>query len=169
MLVLLLVPSLIWGIVGGAQPYDERQVKAAFLNKLPMFVKWPEAYQPSDHVVIGFLGMNPLKPFIKEIEGQGIKGKKVVTKQILSVREARQCHMVFIGSSERDRLGYILSALSSLPVLTVSDSEGWAKQGIMVNFYEEQGMIRFEVNVDAAKNAGLVLSSQLLKLARIVR
>lgn len=169
LLVLSLAPVLICSSLAHPQPYDEYQVKAAFLNKLLMFVKWPEAMQESDRIIIGVLGTNPFKTYGRDIEGQNVRGKRVIAKQILTVREARQCHLVFIGSSEKDRLSYILSALSSSPVLTVSDSEGWAKHGVMINFYVEQGNIRFEVNVDATKNAGLSVSSQLLKLARIQR
>jgi hypothetical protein len=169
LLILSLAPLLIGSSLAYPQQYDEYQVKAAFLNKLLMFVKWPEPMQESDRIIIGVLGANPFKAHIRDVEGQSVRGKRVIVKQILTVREARQCHLVFIGSSEKDRLGYILSALSSSPVLTVSDSDGWAKQGVMINFYVEQGMIRFEVNIDVAKNAGLTVSSQLLKLARIQR
>jgi hypothetical protein len=169
LLILSLAPLLICSSLAYPQPYDEYQVKAAFLNKLLIFVRWPEAVQESDRIIVGVLGANPFKAHTRDIEGPNVRGKRVIVKQILTVREARQCHLVFIGSSEKDRLSYILSALSSSPVLTVSDSDGWVKQGVMINFYVEQGMIRFEVNIDAAKNAGLAVSSQLLKLARIQR
>lgn len=38
----------------------------------------------------------------------------------------------------------------------------------MVNFYPEENRVRFEINREAAARAGLAISSQLLKLARIV-
>jgi hypothetical protein len=53
-------------------------------------------------------------------------------------------------------------------VLTIGDTEGYAEQGVMVNFYLEDNMVRIEINIDAARRAGLNISSQLLKLARIV-
>lgn len=167
-LVLSLAPVLICSSMSYPQTYEEYQVKAAFLNKLIMFVSWPEPMQESDQIVIGILGTNPFKSYMKDIEGT-VRGKRVIAKQVFSAREARQCHLVFIGSSEKDRLPYIISTLAASPVLTVSDSSGWAKQGVMINFHLQQGSIRFEVNIDAAKNAGLVMSSQLLKLARIQR
>jgi hypothetical protein len=169
LLVLSLASLLICDHLAYPQPYDEYQVKAVFLNKLPVFIKWPEPIQESDQIVIGVLGANPFKAYTKDIEGQSVRGKRVIVKQIMTPREAKQCHVVFIGPSEKDRLSYILSTLSSSSVLTVSDSEGWSKQGVMINFYVEHGSIRFEVNMDAAKSAGLAVSSQLLKLARIQR
>jgi hypothetical protein len=39
----------------------------------------------------------------------------------------------------------------------------------MVNFYLEENKVRFEINREAAARARLGISSQLLKLARIVR
>jgi hypothetical protein len=39
----------------------------------------------------------------------------------------------------------------------------------MIGFYWQADKIRFAINNDAALKAGIVLSSQLLKLAKIVR
>jgi len=39
---------------------------------------------------------------------------------------------------------------------------------VAINFYQEQNKVRFEINPAAARRAGLKISSQLLRLARIV-
>jgi hypothetical protein len=54
-------------------------------------------------------------------------------------------------------------------VLTVGDSDGYAARGVIANFYLEENRVRFEINREAAVRARLGISSQLLKLARIVR
>ena len=59
----------------------------------------------------------------------------------------------------------VLSAIS----MDIELHYRYAAQGVMVNFYPERNKVRFETNVDAARRAGLKISSHLLKLARIVR
>jgi hypothetical protein len=51
----------------------------------------------------------------------------------------------------------------------VSDMPRFAERGGMIQFILEENRVRFQVNLAAAQNAGLVLSSQLLKLAALVR
>ena len=78
------------------------------------------------------------------------------------------CDILFISSSEKDRLPSIMAALKDLPILTVSEIEGFAQRGGMINFIIVGNKVHFEVNPDAAKQVGIHISSQLLKLARIV-
>jgi len=54
-------------------------------------------------------------------------------------------------------------------VLTVSDGERLAEQGAMINLRLRGQKVGFDINLAAVDGAGLKLSSQLLKLARIVR
>ena len=76
--------------------------------------------------------------------------------------------MLFITSGERLRLRAIIERTSRRPILTVGDTDGFARAGVLVNFYLDKTRVRFEVNADAIKVSGLKVSSRLLKLARIV-
>jgi hypothetical protein len=53
--------------------------------------------------------------------------------------------------------------------LTIGEIEGFTQMGGVINFFEEQNRLRFKVNIDAAKRAGLTMSSQLLGSAQIYR
>jgi hypothetical protein len=53
-------------------------------------------------------------------------------------------------------------------VLTVGETEGFASQGGIVNFKLEGGRVRLEINIDAAAQAKLRISSKVLNLAQIV-
>jgi hypothetical protein len=77
--------------------------------------------------------------------------------------------VLFIAASESGNLDRILGSIGNNSVLTIGDSPGYAEQGVMVNFYLEENKVRFEINREAAARARLGISSQLLKLARIVR
>jgi hypothetical protein len=53
-------------------------------------------------------------------------------------------------------------------MLTVGDTDGFARQGVMINFYLEQEKVRFEINPRAAAEVGIRPSAKLLQLGRIV-
>ena len=53
-------------------------------------------------------------------------------------------------------------------MLIVGESAGFAQRGAAVNFFIEANKIRFEINVDAARQRGLKISAKLLTLAKIV-
>jgi hypothetical protein len=47
--------------------------------------------------------------------------------------------------------------------------EGFARQGGVIGFRLDGNKVRFDVNVEAARQSGLRISSKLLRLARVVR
>ena len=54
-------------------------------------------------------------------------------------------------------------------VLTVGEISRFAELGGIINLTIEKNNIRFAINVDSAERAGLKVSSELLKLATVVR
>ncbi len=79
------------------------------------------------------------------------------------------CRVLYISSSEETRLREVLAGLDKAAVLTVSDIPQFAQRGGMIQFVQESNKIRFEVNLASAEDAGLTLSSELLKVAVLVR
>jgi hypothetical protein len=62
----------------------------------------------------------------------------------------------------------ILTVLDHRPVLTVGDSPEFAQHGGMIGFTVDGGRVRFTVNLVAARDAGLMLQSELLRVAAAV-
>ena len=82
--------------------------------------------------------------------------------------DLKDCDILFVGSSEAAHLEEVLRSLRGLPILTIGEMPGFAKRGGIINFMLEDNKVRFEVNVDAAKQADMNISSRLLALAKIV-
>jgi hypothetical protein len=76
--------------------------------------------------------------------------------------------MVFVGASSRAKAGEVAGATGGGPVLLVGESNGFATNGGAINFFSDGNKIRFEINPRAAEAAGLRVSSQLLRVAKIV-
>lgn len=149
----------------------EYEVKAAYLYNFGKFVEWPNKNTASDSSFnICVLGQDPFGPtFGATIAGQSIKGKNVLLKRIPKAEDAVSCHILFISSSEEVRLKEILATLDKTSVLTVSDMPHFSRRGGMIEFVMEANRVRFEVNLASAERTGLILSSQLLKVAVGVR
>jgi hypothetical protein len=174
----LIVTALAWTLTSVPSLHaqqsrpGEYQVKAAYLYNFGRFIEWPPkvAAAKSDSFTICVLGQDPFgSTLTATLADEAIKGKNVVAKRIAGPEDAVNCRILFISSSEADRLKQILSTLNDASVLTVSDLPLFSKQGGMVQFTMEGNRVRFEVNLARAERAGLTLSSELLKVAINVR
>jgi YfiR/HmsC-like len=149
---------------------SEYEVKAAFLYNFARFVEWPlDAPGVDGTFVITVLGRDPFGSALDDtLRGKKIDDKRVVVRRALRPEDVGRSHIVFISDSEKDRLPAILKSLDTAPVLTVGDMDQFAERGGVIRFKVDQDRIRLEINVAAAQRSRLRISSQLLKLARIV-
>jgi hypothetical protein len=135
------------------------------------FVDWPSNALPpeSKTVIIGILGQNRFAEALRlRTPDKTINGQTIVIKQLSSPQEAKNCQMVFITSSEKDRLPQILEMFKSLPVLTVGEMPHFAQGGGIINFVvNNKNSFDLEINPEAAKQAQLNISSELLKLSKV--
>lgn len=144
----------------------EYEVKAVYLYNFGKFVQWPAVSKSTEPFVICVLGNNPFGTVLEStISGEKIDRISVQVKQITSIQKISSCRMLFISSSEADRVPLILEAAQHTPVLTVSDIPQFAERGGMIGFVMEGDRVRFAVNLAAVQRAGLKLSSELLKVA----
>jgi len=90
-----------------------------------------------------------------------------VVKHFAKGLDVKGCQLIFIPEGQEEQFAVALQTLGNAPVLTVGETEGFAREGGMIRFYEEDNRLRFEINPNAAQKAGLRISSRLLKLARV--
>jgi hypothetical protein len=149
----------------------ENQVQAVFLFNFSRFVEWPaQAFAaPNDPFVIGIVGSDPFGARLDEaVHNEQINGHPLTVRRYRSVSEVDNCQILFIDRSEIGHLGQILAALDHHSTLTVSQADGAAQRGVMIQFATENSRIRLRINVESARAAGLTISSKLLRPAEIV-
>lgn len=153
-----------------AQPSREYDLKAAFLYNFAAFVDWPpQAFEDAQApFVIGVIGADPFGPVLDElVRGERAKDRPLVVRRLNELHEIRGCHILFISRTERYRLYDILWHTRGHAILTVSDLPGFTSAGGMIGFRTEQQRIVLQVNPAAAAAAELVISSKLLRVARV--
>ena len=156
---------------GAIESAAEYQVKAVFLFNFSHFVEWPpQAFAtPTEPFVIGILGSDPFGTHMDEaVHGELIDQHPLVIRRFRTPAEIGNCQILYIDRSESARVKPILAALDHRNTLTVADSEGSAGHGVMIELSTENNRIRLRINADAAKAAGLTISSKLLRPAEIV-
>ena len=149
------------------QPLREYRIKAAFLYNFAKFVEWPpEAFEDNDSVLIlGVFGDDPFGAALQSLRGKTVRGRSLTIKRFDSLLDLDQCHILFITSSAQQQQQKALESLEGSNVLTVGEIQRFAEMGGIINFVVRNNKLRFEINLDAGKRAGLMISSQLLKLA----
>ena len=156
---------------GAAQRPAEYQVKAAYLYGFGRFVEWPStaAVAGDGSFVLCVLGEDPFGRLLDQAADGGVlKNQPVTVRRIERPEDGTACDTVFVSASEQPRLPRILSVLGRRPVLTVGDSSEFAQRGGMIGFSMEGSRVRFTVNLAAAQDAGLMLQSELLRVAASV-
>jgi hypothetical protein len=150
---------------------DEYQVKAAFLGKFVKYVTWPPARLADRRApfVVGVLGKDPFgDKLVETFRDKQVEERRVEIRQFSALEGVSEAHLLFVTRDESDRLEAILATTRGAGVLLVGESGGFAADGGSINFYLEDKRLRFEVNPEAARRQGLKVSSELLKVARIV-
>ncbi len=154
-----------------ARPSREFQIKAAFLYNFAQFVSWPpESFESAESpLVIAVLGSDPFGWFLDDlVQGERANGRPLVVRRFRTVEELGRCHVLFVSGSEGRHLERIVERLHGESVLTVCDWEDYARHGAIVWFAMERNRVRLRINLDAAKAAGLTISSKLLRSAETV-
>jgi hypothetical protein len=169
--VLLAIAGLLASVNVPAAP-NEYQVKAVFLFNFSRFVEWPaSAFSgPDAPFVVGVFGQDPFGGDLDEVvKGETVNGRPLVVRRVRSIADAASCQILFIPQSEGQRLGELLSTLDRHSTLTVSDLPGPTQRGVMIRLVTEGGRVRMRVDLESARAAELVISSNLLRSAEIVQ
>jgi len=152
---------------GGAR---EDKVQAAFIYKFIQFIEWPSTIEKeSNKFKIGVFGESNMQELLQTFSGEKVNERFLEIHPVEDLSAIKKCHILFISPSEANRLAEILETLNGTNVLTISRMKDFALKGGMINFYINEERVRFEINPESAKNAGLKISSKLLKVSKVIR
>lgn len=154
-----------------AEAPDGNAIKADMLCNMAKFVQWPEGViaQNRGQLVVSILGEDELAATIASVlSTRSVNGKPVFVRFARRVQDLKGSQIVYIASSEAEHFDEITTALRGTPTLTLSDTDGFAQHGGMMNFTGTPPRVRFEISLARAEQAGLRISSRLLAIAHVV-
>jgi len=148
-------------------PAVEYAVKATDLYKFAPFIEWPpEAFSPSDPLVICIVGRDRVADLVDEaVSGQTSAGHPI---RVVHVQGGElgdtHCNILYVALRGAAAVT-VLERIRGRPVLTITDAEQEPRAAGVVNFVVVDNRVRFEIDQRAAADNHLVISSKLLSLA----
>ena len=146
----------------------EFDLKAVYLYNFLRFTNWPEQPDNSDNdtLSIGVVGNSPILAPLQVIAKKS-KGKiRVGTVSSTSSKsDFKPYNLLFISQNEKKHLGKLLTILSPLQILTVSDIDTFCEAGGMIRLVNVDNRIRWEINLSQLKRSGISVKAQILKSA----
>ncbi len=138
-----------------AQTAAPAAVKAAFIYNFARFTTWPEeAFDgPDAPLVVCAAADGPLTPELRDLDGKAVGARVLRVSTAADVR----CHVRVHGDPA--------DLVQEVGVLTVGDASGFTDRGGAIALLQVGRQIRFQVNISAVDQAGLSVSSKLLRLA----
>lgn len=147
----------------------EYRAKANFLANSPSFIDWPADGPPfgqASFLVCVFGDFSFGTSLAEMTRGTTIHERRIEIRWVRKEQELRSCQILFVSQSEHKRYDRILYTLRGLNVLTVGESPEFLEAGGIVSLSMQQGILQFDVNLEAANRAHLKISSRMLTLAR---
>lgn len=141
----------------------EYKVKAAFLYNFSRFVEWPESDSKDFRLCV--FSHDPFNHELQQLAGRPVGTRELVITLEDSVEALPRCQMVFVSRAVAPGNEDVLKHLKDSPVLTVGESDQFTRNGGIIRFVIDDGKVRFLINSDAARRAGLTISSRLLRLS----
>lgn len=150
----------------------ELQVRAQFVYNFANFVEWPAGAFPSAAapIKICLFGDVSFAPYLYSFSGTLIGQRQLLVQRTRKLDDIRAgCHILYIGRDERVRLPTFWKQIKYVYVLSIGERAGFAEKGGIVNILRNSDRVQFDVNIENAINNGLLLDSDLLALARIIK
>jgi hypothetical protein len=155
----------------GNSDSSEYLIKAGFTYNFAKLMDWPASTfpQPDSPIVIGVLGSDPFGSTLDTVlAGKKVNARSFVVKRLKFGADIKGCNILYVSVSEAAHLDEIFRLVKGLPILTIGQMPDFARRGGIINFILEDDKVRFEINVEAAKQADINISSRLLTLAKII-
>jgi hypothetical protein len=146
----------------------ELKLKAAFVVNFARFISWPESSfkVESEPLVICTMGLDEDESAFKGIEAKKIKGHPITLKNINSLDEPTQsCHLLYVQDVSKEDLQAYLNKGEVSPVVTIGESDGFAKLGGTIEFVKVKDRLSFIINNTKAQERQLRINASLLNLA----
>jgi hypothetical protein len=150
--------------------YSEDSVKAAFIYRFAGYVDYPRRLDSAPTFNVAVLGSSEIVLRLQTlVVDRTLHNRPVRVRKISAVQEAGDAQILYIGADHRADLRSQLSSLSRKGILIVTDEEHGLDLGSTINLLMVDRRVRFEVSTEAARRAGLSISSELLSVAARVQ
>jgi hypothetical protein len=159
------------GAAAVAQDVTEPSLKAAFIYNFAKFTTWPaDVLSSTESVLACVIGDEQISNALaRAVKGRLLLGRPLTVSHLTPADPLGSCRLLYVTNVTTPQATQIMTAIRSLPVLTISDTAEFIALGAIARIFVEDGKMRFDLDYGIAKRSRLQLSSKLLSLANRVR
>jgi hypothetical protein len=150
----------------------EYAVKLAFLYNFTQFMQWPaETFRdPVSPFRLCVAGQDPFQAVAeRSLGGRTVNGHPIEIRRLRPDDNPNACQLIFVRAGDKKQAEKIIAEVRRSSTVTVGEAEGFADWGGIINLTLDHNKLRFEINLDAATQTRLKISSKLLALAKVVK
>ena len=163
LVLLMQAPTMASNTAGNTQDL----IRAAMVYNFCKFVQWPAEEAPN-HLVLGVMSDGFEIPDFSSIDGKSVQNLPLEVRTVSSRKDLAECNLLYIAEGQTMPLQDAFAVSRNESILTISEIDDFCTRGGIIQMVPRRGKMRFFINLKAADDAGLTLSSQLLKMAKIV-
>tara|TARA_R110002012_G_scaffold29929_1_gene91601 strand:+ start:971 stop:1531 length:561 start_codon:yes stop_codon:yes gene_type:complete len=141
----------------------ERKLKAAYLLNFTKYMSWPTDSGAHNDFKLCIQSDQSFFEFMQALVARRNQGNNKMHIVIGHVQEEPLCHMAYFQSSVEQPLDQIRRAVTVLESMDVKQANS------AIRFYTQEQRVRFEFDLAQLAKVDVIVSSELLKLARIAR
>ncbi len=148
---------------------EKQTIMAALTLNIARFTSWPKLdnKENASPLNLCLYGDNMIEESFTKLENKTVNNRKLQLTKLSRLRNIQQCQILYISGLQRNRLISLLAELKNQPILTIGEEIDFIKAGGIISLQSVQGKIQLNINLTRLKQADLVISSRLLKLAKI--
>ena len=152
-----------------AQPPSNRAdlLKAAYLVNFVRFIDWP-ASTPADVLRVCFSGAPGVREALMAgLDRTRVGARRLTVRVLESGASAHGCDVLYADATNIASPRVPSSSAESAPsgMLSIGEHADFVRHGGTIGLFTEDNHLRFSVNVENARRAGLRVSGALLQLA----
>jgi len=171
LLILVLFLAVNVGLIGQELSDKAAVQKADFIFDLISNTEWPdESAAGNDTFVISVIDQPTFVEKLKETAAENSKLKINIEIQSISIKDDFSgSNLVYMGNGELSDLAKVLKKTEKRPILTVTDIEGYARYGVIVELVtgnDGKGKVEYVINKMVMRKSGLKISDELIKKAK---
>jgi hypothetical protein len=168
---LLMALALVGNVSAQTRIARPQDLKAAFLFNFTQFVEWPATAFANEKspFVIGIVGEDPFGNTLDQlVANESVHNHKIIVRRYRDSDDLSTCHLLYVSPSGAGRWEHLAELIKDKSILTVGETDDFMIHGGMIRFVITQNRLRLVVDSRAAEATQLVISSKLLRLAKIV-
>ncbi len=141
------------------------QVYTLFVVNIARYSAWPHATADMEITV---LGKSKVYEELLKQNGKNVNGHIVKVKQVESIADIGQPHILYVADGKSGLIDKILEATEGKPVMIIGEREGLFKKGAAFSFVIlENNTLRYDINNTELEKRQIKLSKNLSSLANL--